>query len=124
MEEKLSIKKETINTHLEIIYLKGILDAHSAPYLENSISDSISSGISYLIFNLKELEYISSAGLGVFMAFIEDLRNNNGDIKFAELNEKIYTIFELLGFHLIFDILNTTEQAIEYFNQKKLRTNE
>lgn len=124
MEEKLTIRKEKLNSQLEIIYLKGILDAHSATYLESSIGDSILSGASYLIFNLKELEYISSAGLGVFMAFVEDLRNNGGDIKFAELNEKIYIIFELLGFHLIFDILNSTEQAIDYFNQKKLRTNE
>jgi len=88
------------------------------------VAETIAQGNIYLLFNLKELDYISSAGLGVFMAFVEDLRNRGGDIKFAELTEKIYSIFELLGFHLIFDIVPTNDQAIELFNQKKLRTNE
>jgi len=124
MTEKLSISSQKAEEQVEIISLKGILDAHSAPELEKFLSDTISNGTLYLLFNLKELDYISSAGLGVFMAFIEDLRNRGGDIKFAELNEKIYSIFELLGFHLIYDIVSTNNEAVELFKQKKLRTNE
>ncbi|ROL58055.1 anti-sigma factor antagonist [Bacteroidetes/Chlorobi group bacterium MS-B_bin-24] len=124
MTEKLSINSQKIGKQLEIIFVKGILDAHSAPDLEKFVAETIAQGNIYLLFNLKELDYISSAGLGVFMAFVEDLRNRGGDIKFAELTEKIYSIFELLGFHLIFDIVPTNDQAIELFNQKKLRTNE
>jgi anti-sigma B factor antagonist len=124
MTEKLSINSQKIGEQLEIIFVKGILDAHSAPDLEMFVAETIAQGNIYLLFNLKELDYISSAGLGVFMAFVEDLRNRGGDIKFAELTEKIYSIFELLGFHLIFDIVPTNDQAIELFNQKKLRTNE
>jgi anti-sigma B factor antagonist len=124
MTEKLSINSRKIGEQLEIIFVKGILDAHSAPDLEKFVAEKIAQDNIYLLFNLKELDYISSAGLGVFMAFVEDLRNRGGDIKFAELTEKIYSIFELLGFHLIFDIVPTNDQAIELFNQKKLRTNE
>lgn len=109
---------------VEIIFVGGILDAHTAPILENSIKETIENGIVRIIFNLKDLEYISSAGLGVFMAFIEEIRNKNGDFKFAEMKEKIYSIFELLGFHLIFDILKSNDEAINYFKNNYLKKNE
>ncbi|MEJ5285891.1 MAG: hypothetical protein CH6_2871 [Candidatus Kapaibacterium sp.] len=123
MNEKLQILKERTED-VEIIFVGGILDAHTAPILENSIKETIENGIVRIIFNLKDLEYISSAGLGVFMAFIEEIRNKNGDFKFAEMKEKIYSIFELLGFHLIFDILKSNDEAINYFKNNYLKKNE
>ncbi|MCX7908471.1 MAG: STAS domain-containing protein [Ignavibacteria bacterium] len=123
MYEKFQVEKKRLND-IEIFSLKGILDAHTAPILENSMKETLENGLKKIIINFKNLEYISSAGLGVFMAFIEDTRNNNGDIKFSEMPDKIYSIFELLGFHLIFDILSNDEEAINYFRQNKLRTNE
>ncbi len=123
MEKKFDIQKERINS-IEIIRISGILDAQTAHELENSIQNTITEGIYKIIVNFKNLEYISSAGLGVFMAFVEEIRNNNGDIKFTEMKDKIYSIFELLGFHMIFDILPTDIEAKNYFVNNLLKKNE
>lgn len=123
MNEKLTINKQRAED-IEIIFVGGILDAHTAPQLENSIKETIDKGIVKIVVNFRELEYISSAGLGVFMAFVEEIRNKDGDIKFTEMKEKIFSIFELLGFHLIFDILPSNEEAMNYFKQNFLRKNE
>jgi len=123
MEEKMKIQKER-KEDIEIIDISGILDAHTAIELEESIKETIQQGIYKIIISLRNLEYISSAGLGVFMAFIEEIRNKNGDIKFSEMDKKILSIFELLGFNLIFDILSSSEEAIEYFKTNRIRKNE
>jgi anti-sigma B factor antagonist len=123
MQEKMKIQKER-KVDIEIIDISGILDAHTAIELEESINETIQQGIYKIIISLRNLEYISSAGLGVFMAFIEEIRNKNGDIKFSEMDKKILSIFELLGFNLIFDILSNTEEAIEYFETNRIRKNE
>lgn len=60
--------------------------------------------------NLKELNYVRSAGLGVFMAFVEEICSNNGDIKFGELSPNIFTIFDLLGLPHIFDFVETNDK--------------
>jgi len=55
--------------------------------------------------------------LGVFMAYIENIRNNNGDIKLTNMNEKVFNIFDLLGFPLLYEIFKTDEEAVTKFNE-------
>lgn len=101
----LSISNEKIfDENLSILFLKGNLDVHTAQSLENEFQNLISQGFYRFVVNLRELDYISSAGLGVFMAFVEEIRNKSGDIKFAEARSSIFIIFDLHGFPL-FSIL-------------------
>jgi anti-sigma B factor antagonist len=100
---------------ISVVYLKGFLDAHTAPVLENTFSELIDKGKYRIVGNFKELSYISSAGLGVFMAFIEKIRENNGDIKLSSMNDKVYNIFDLLGFPLLYEIFKTEDEAVKKF---------
>ena len=104
---------------VNIIYLKGYLDAHTAPILENTFSNLVDRGKYSLVVNFKELSYISSAGLGVFMAFIEKIRENKGDIKLSTMNDKVYNIFDLLGFPLLYEIYKEENEAIDKFSRIK-----
>lgn len=100
---------------VSIINLKGYLDAHTAPTLENNFTELIESNQYKIVVNFDELAYISSAGLGVFMAYIEKIRENSGDIKLSNMSDKVYNIFDLLGFPLLYEIFKTEEEAIEKF---------
>ena len=104
---------------INVIYLKGYLDAHTAPVLENTFSDLIDKRKYSIVVNFRELAYISSAGLGVFMAFIEKIRENSGDIKLAGMSDKVYNIFDLLGFPLLYEIFKSEEDAIKKFSEIK-----
>ena len=101
---------------IRILNLNGYLDAHTAPQLENAIGQSIQNGKNRLLIDFHKLEYISSAGLGVFMEFIEDIRQKGGDIKMSNLKPKVFAVFELLGFPVLFDILPEREDAYKRFN--------
>ncbi|MGA7721118.1 MAG: STAS domain-containing protein [Ignavibacteriaceae bacterium] len=104
---------------INVIYLKGFLDAHTAPVLENTFSELINKKKYSIVVNFKDLAYISSAGLGVFMAFIEKIRENNGDIKLTGMSDKVYNIFDLLGFPLLYEIFKNEDDAIKKFNETK-----
>jgi anti-sigma B factor antagonist len=116
------IKKEQNN--VVCLYLNGYLDAHTAPELEKAINDVINEGKYFILVNFKNLDYISSAGLGVFMAFIEEIRENNGDIKLSEMSGKVFSVFDLLGFPILFDITETDDEAFEKFSNGELKKNE
>ncbi|HQI40810.1 MAG: anti-anti-sigma factor [Ignavibacteriales bacterium UTCHB2] len=103
---------------VSIINLKGYLDAHTAPMLENNFVNLISKNKFKIVVDFKELAYISSAGLGVFMAYVEEIRQNKGDIKLSGMSEKVYNIFDLLGFPLLYEIFNSEEEAIKKFSEK------
>ena len=94
--------KESTKDKVRIVYLEGFLDAHTSPILENALNKLIDRKSFNIVVNFKDLSYISSAGLGVFMAFIEQARENGGDIKLCEMSSKIFNIFDMLGFPLLF----------------------
>lgn len=101
---------------ISVINLKGFLDAHTAPTLENNFTQLINSSKYKIVVNFEELAYISSAGLGVFMAYIESIRDNRGDIKLTNMSDKVFNIFDLLGFPLLYEIYKNEEEAIKKFS--------
>jgi len=100
---------------LTMVYPQGYLDAHTAPDFESELQKAIESGRVQIIVNCRELEYISSAGLGVFMGCIEQVRDLGGDIKISNLTPKVFHVFELLGFHQLYDLTPTEEEAAGKF---------
>jgi anti-sigma B factor antagonist len=102
---------------ISVINLKGFLDAHTAPTLENNFTQLIESNKYKIVVNFEDLAYISSAGLGVFMAYIESVRENKGDIKLTNMSDKVYNIFDLLGFPLLYEIYKKEEEAVQKFKE-------
>jgi len=107
-------EKDSVN----VLELKGYLDAHTAPKLEEAFMNLLQSRRFNIVVNCRELSYISSAGLGVFMAFIEDVRKNQGDIKLTNMSAKVYNVFDLLGFPLLYEIFKDEQEAIKKFFEK------
>ncbi len=100
---------------LDILHLDGSLDAYSFPRLEATLNQLREKKRQRVILDCGSLEYISSAALGVLIGFARRARENNGDLKMAHLSKKIFTVVELLGFHKILEICETTDQAVKKF---------
>lgn len=113
-ETKFNISQKT-QEDIKILYIRGYLDAHTAPDLENTIASMVSNGDLRIIVNFRDLDYISSAGLGVFMSFIEEIRSKGGDIKLTSMKNKVFSVFDLLGFPMLFDIDNEEEVSLSKF---------
>jgi anti-sigma B factor antagonist len=102
---------------VSVINLKGFLDAHTAPTLENNFTQLVENNRFKIVVNFEDLAYISSAGLGVFMAYVENIRDNKGDIKLTNMSDKVFNIFDLLGFPLLYEIYKKEEEAIKKFSE-------
>jgi anti-sigma B factor antagonist len=102
---------------VSVVSLDGFLDAHTAPQFEEAIQSEINAGRRQIVVSCEKLTYISSAGLGVFMSFIEELREAGGDIKICSVAPKVLQVFEILGFQSLFDIVENVPQAIAKFSE-------
>ncbi|MEL6615377.1 MAG: STAS domain-containing protein [Bacteroidota bacterium] len=101
---------------VHVLGLSGELDAHTAPEFEHALQDCLRSERTRLVVSGDDLRYVSSAGLGVFMAYLEPVRSAGGDLKIAALSEEVFEVFDLLGFPLLFDIADTAEAAAARFD--------
>ncbi len=112
--EEFTITEEKLN-EVTVLFLNGFLDAHTSGILEKKFEELLSSGNFKIVVNFKDLTYISSAGLGVFMAYIENMRNSGGDIKLCSMSDKIFNIFDMLGFPVLFKITKDQSEAVTNF---------
>ena len=101
-----------------VLFLKGYLDAHTYPHFETELQKLMDEKRYKIVVDFGELNYISSAGLGVFMGFIEIVRENSGDIKLCSMSTKVFKVFDLLGFPTIYQILKDIGEAQSHFSKQ------
>ena len=97
----MKIQKECKDQELTLS-LSGRLDTTTAPVLEQELQQSYQD-INSLIFEFKELEYISSAGLRVILAAQKQMLKQ-GSMKLRNLNDNVREVFEMTGFADIMSI--------------------
>jgi len=93
--------------------IKGYLDAHTVLQFDVEVEKVLDQEAKYLVFDLSELQYISSSGIGSLMGVTQKLNKEGGDLVLTKLSQKVDNIFDLLGFNKIFTIAASNEEAIE-----------
>ncbi|MDR2892600.1 MAG: STAS domain-containing protein [Deltaproteobacteria bacterium] len=87
-----------------LVALRGVLDALTAPELEEKNQQIVDNGATIVILDLSAMEFISSAGLRVFLSLAKALRKTGGEIRFAGLQEAIREVFAISGFTKMFAV--------------------
>lgn len=95
-----------------IIEIHGDLDASSAVQLDDEIKSIFSNNEVNLFIDCKDLNYIASAGLGVFMSYIQEIENKKINFKLFNMSEKILDVFKILGLDTLLNICDTKEEVI------------
>jgi anti-sigma B factor antagonist len=120
------LKKVDLNTAtvpvrdgtVQKIEASGYLDSSTFPRLEECVNRLIDSGNYRYLFDLKDVEYISSAGLGVLMGILKRVREHDGDLKIVNVPGNIGRIFDLLGFSRIFNVYPDEADALASFGKR------
>jgi anti-sigma B factor antagonist len=102
---------------VDIIIPIGEIDASSSIELDLTIAKSVGEGFSKIIIDCSALEYISSAGLGVFMSYIDEFNDKNLKMVLFGMSEKVENTFKILGLHQLLIICADKAEA-------KLKVNE
>ena len=84
------------NAEQTIIQLVGRLDTTTAPALDKTINEDLGD-TKHLVLDVKELEYISSAGLRVLLSAQKKMQKV-GSMKVTNVREEVMEVFEMTGF--------------------------
>ncbi len=99
-----------------IILIDGDLDASSSILLDTTLTEAFSTKENKILVDCSRLNYISSAGLGVFMSYLQDFENNGVSMILYNVSEKVKNVFTILGLDNLIKILPTKEDAIGLMN--------
>lgn len=92
-----------------VVNIKGRLDATTAPELDKYMGDVIDQGSLKIVFNLTDLEYVSSAGLRIFLVVAKKLKGLSGELSLAGLTGNIKEVVEISGFPSILPCYDTMD---------------
>ena len=98
-----------------LVDVKGYLDAHTFEELDRVLGDLFRQKSFRIIVKLDELDYISSAGAGVFIGVFGRAQENHGDIVILKPSANVREVFDLLGLSQIFKIVEDLPSALKVF---------
>lgn len=96
-----------------IIKIQGEIDASNSVQLDEKIRELAEQGSCSILVDGAQLEYISSAGLGVFMSYLEEFQEKEIQLKIYGLTPKVFEVFRILGLDQLISILPTKEAALQ-----------
>lgn len=100
-----------VDGEITIVRVDGVIDTMTAHELEKVANSLLAQKRYKIVVDLGGVDYISSAGWGIFISNIREIRLNNGDIKLARMIPNVYEIFELLEFDSILRAFDNIEKA-------------
>jgi len=102
-----------------VLQVKGYLDTTTAGELENALYGLLAKNEYKIVLDLSGVDYISSAGWGIFIGEIKEIRSHGGDLKLAGMAGDVHEVFQLLEFHSILQAYTTTDEAVAAFKNSR-----
>ena len=100
---------------VKVISFKGNLYTNTTPDAETELNKLIYSGVTKIVINWEELNYMSSAGLRVLLSTTKNTKSKGGSCQICCLNDMVQEVFDISGFSLIFSVYKTKEEAVNAF---------
>ena len=113
----LRIKSDHLGDGVALVNAEGYLDAHTFEELETVIQGLFAKDVYRIIVDLQKLDYISSAGCGVFIGAIGTAQDNNGNIVLLKPSANVREVFDLLGLTQIFPLAEDLDLAKDAFQK-------
>ncbi len=86
-----------------VAILEGSLDTAVAPDTEKALSPLNDVEGKDIIIDCTDLEYISSAGLRIFLGILQNAQEKDGHVYIRNINDNVRAIFAITGFSNIFE---------------------
>lgn len=93
----------------------GKLDSHTAGDARDRMVDIVQSGNQRVLVNLKDLEFLTSAGMRVFVQGAKLLQGKRGELKICCARKEIKELLEIAGFNSLIKIYDSEEEASSSF---------
>lgn len=111
MTAGLKIQEQEVD-HKMIMRISGRLDAASSPLLERKVATLLEGDFDYLLLDLQNLDYLSSAGMRFLLSTTKQLKAKNGNLVLFGIKPEVMEIISMAGFERILHICLNEQEAL------------
>lgn len=95
-----------------LIRARGRIDSTTSPEFETRVLPLVEREADRVVVSLRGVEYVSSAGLRVFLMIAKRMKASKGRFVVCEMPEAVHHVFQLSGFLQIIRVVRTEEEAL------------
>lgn len=112
----MSIKIKTEkNQDIVVVKPEGSLDVSIQVELKDELMKIVDQGCNDLVIDFGGVGFIDSSCLGTLVAMTKKIREQDGNIKIAHLNDDVRSIFQITRLDKIFDVFEDVETAVKSY---------
>jgi anti-sigma B factor antagonist len=100
---------------ISLVRVSGYIDTTTSHELEKKLNAILERRRYRIVVDLSGVDYVSSAGWGIFIGEIREIREQQGDLKLAGMSPDVYEVFELLEFQNILEAYADAATAVQRF---------
>lgn len=106
--------KTRVENNVLILEIKGkVMGGPDATVFQDTIKSEIADGNKNFIFDLGGVDWMNSSGLGILIGGLTTIKNAGGQLKLANVTDKIKSLFMITKLVTIFDSYETVEDALK-----------
>ncbi|HEV8129200.1 MAG TPA: STAS domain-containing protein [Candidatus Eisenbacteria bacterium] len=109
------VEEAVQNRGVSVLRVSGYVDTTTSPELERRMQSLLREKRYHIVVDLTRVEYISSAGWGIFISEIREIREHGGDLKLAGMIPDVREVFDLLEFENILQAFPDADLAVGAF---------
>jgi anti-sigma B factor antagonist len=113
-QEMMEIRETQSEAYITLTPI-GDLDANSSIHLDEKISELIEAGKKMIHVDFSQVNYVSSAGWGVFISYLEEMNARNGKIVLSHMAESVKDVYDLLGLDQLISVAENDEAVANFF---------
>ena len=113
----MAVKSTTVQSgKIGVIEVKGsLVGGEETDELRNAVADYVEQGNKKLVIDLSKVTYLNSTAIGVLVSAHTTFSKNKGHVKLCGINKNINNIFVITKLTLVFDVMESREDAIKAF---------
>jgi len=113
---QISLSSVGARRDIALFRVKGYIDTQTCAEMSRQMTTVLKQNIFHIVVDMGQVNYVSSAGWGVFVGEIKNIRENGGDLKLVQMMPEVFDVFEMLEFNRILECYDTIEEAIDDFD--------
>ena len=106
-----------------IVHIGGRIElGEGSAAVRELVRDLLDKGRKKILFDLGDVDYIDSAGLGSLVSGFTSVRNDGGELKLLNLSRRVHDLLQMTKLYTVFDVMDDETAAIKSFDQSSSAT--
>ena len=110
----LKMRIDEVGTHFATLHLIGRIDNETSPSLDQEIQELLKNKIHTIILDMKEVSFVSSAGIGIIIKAQTTLRKKKGELVMMNMQDQVKKVFEIIRMLPALNVFESVEELDAY----------